>query len=213
MSEEKKLRVGILETGGPPQELGGAFDDYPGMVRGWLRPLDAEFITYSVLNGELPDDPRSCDLWVITGSKYGVYEDHPWIAPLEEFIRRVRDAQRKMIGICFGHQIIAQALGGSVRKSGKGWGLGVYDYEPEDWPQELGENPEKISVQSYHQDQIERLPDGARRVATSDFCENAVLWYPGFALTVQGHPEFSGRYVNVLLDLRRGAGEAIRAPG
>ena len=204
MSKKSKLRVGILETGRPPEELGGKFGDYPEMVRKWLTPLEAEFTSYAVLDGELPDDPTSCDLWVITGSKFAVYEDHPWIAPLEAFIRSVRDAGRKMIGICFGHQIIAQALGGIVRKSDKGWGLGVMPYEPADWPKELGEKPEQIDIQSYHQDQIETPPEGAKRIAGSEFCEYAALWYPGFALTVQGHPEFSPPYLSVLLDLRRG---------
>lgn len=204
MSENKKLRVGILETGRPPEELGGEYGDYPDMVRNWLAPLEAEFTSYAVLEGELPEDPASCDLWVITGSKFAVYEDHPWIVPLEAFIRAVRDAQRKMIGICFGHQIIAQALGGTVRKSGKGWALGVQEYMTDDWPEELGERPDRIAIQSYHQDQIESLPKDARRIGTSEFCENAALWYPGFALTVQGHPEFSESYVSVLLDLRRG---------
>lgn len=204
MIENKKLRVGILETGRPPEELGGKFGDYPEMVRNWLAPLDAEFVSYAVLDGELPDDPASCDLWVITGSKFAVYEDRPWIAPLEAFIRSVRDARRKMIGICFGHQIIAQALGGTVRKSDKGWGLGVIEYTTDGWPEELGEKPDNIAIQSYHQDQVESLPEGARRIGTSDFCENAALWYPGFALTVQGHPEFSPPYLSVLLDMRRG---------
>ena len=94
------------------------------MVRKWLAGLDAEFTSYAVLDGKLPDDPTSCDLWVITGSKFAVYEDHPWIAPLEAFIRSVRDAGRKMIGICFGHQIAAEALGGHAEKSARGWGVG-----------------------------------------------------------------------------------------
>lgn len=204
MSKKSKLRVGILETGRPPEELGGAFGDYPEMVRNWLAPLEAEFTSYAVLDGELPDDPTSCDLWVITGSKFAVYEDHPWIAPLEAFVRSVRDARGKMVGICFGHQIIAQALGGKVTKSDKGWGLGVIEYATGDWPEELGEKPDNIAIQSYHQDQIVTPPEGAKRIASSDFCENAALWYPGFALTVQGHPEFTPPYLSVLMDLRRG---------
>jgi GMP synthase-like glutamine amidotransferase len=204
MSKDRKLRIGILETGGPPVELDDRFGDYATMVRDWLHPLDAEFVSYAVADGEFPDDPAACDLWVITGSKFATYEDHSWIAPLEDFIRRVRDARRKMIGICFGHQIIAQALGGVVRKSDKGWALGAEDYHFSDWPRALGEQPDTFAIQSYHQDQVEELPPGARHVASTATCENAALWYPGFALTVQGHPEFAPNYVGALLDLRRG---------
>ncbi len=196
--------VGVLETGRPPEDLAPAFGDYPGMVGDWLAPLGAGIRPFAVLDGEFPASPAECDLWVITGSRFGVYEGHDWIAPLEEFIRICHDSKRPMVGICFGHQIIAQALGGVVRKSAKGWGIGVHDYTPVNWPAALGRAPERIALQSWHQDQIEDLPDAAWRIATSEFCENAALWYPGFALTFQGHPEFPADYVRALIDLRRG---------
>lgn len=203
--ESIPLRVGILETGRPPEELAASYPDYPGMVAEWLAPLPAEFTSFAVLDGEIPADPSACDLWVITGSKFGVYEDHSWIAPLEGFIRACRDAGKKMIGICFGHQIIAQALGGKVSKSQKGWSLGVQDYAVTGWPEGLGTAPEAITLQAYHQDQVDAAPDGAEVIAASDFCPIAGLWYPGFALTFQGHPEFRAPYTSALLDSRKGS--------
>lgn len=200
----KTLRIGILETGRPPEELASEYGDYPGMVRSWLGNLDAGFSSYAVLDGTFPDSPDQADLWVITGSKFGAYEDHPWIPPLEAFIRDARGAGKLMLGICFGHQIIAQALGGVVRKSDKGWGLGVHEYPPTaDWPDDLGP-PAQIAIQAYHQDQVEVTPQGAKTIAATDFCENAALWYPGFALTVQGHPEFAKPYASALVESRRG---------
>lgn len=196
--------IGVLETGRPPEELHEIYGDYPGMVADWLGPLDARFISYPVLDGKVPADPKEADLWVITGSKFGAYEDHPWIPPLEAFIRACKDASVMMFGICFGHQIIAQALGGTVRKSTKGWGLGVHEYDFVNWPSELGERPQNLAIQAYHQDQVEDLPKGAEVIAQSPFCEAAALWYPGFALTVQGHPEFAKPYASALLECRRG---------
>lgn len=201
---DQKINVGVLETGRPPEELASEHGDYPSMVSSWLSGLDAAFSSFAILDGEFPNSPKDCDLWVITGSKFGAYEDHPWIPPLEEFIRSVRKAGGLMFGICFGHQLIAQALGGTVRKSDKGWGLGVHEYDTTNWPQELGEAPEGIAIQAFHQDQVEALPDGAKSIASSDFCEHAALWYPGFALTVQGHPEFSKSYASALIKSRRG---------
>ncbi|MEM9629829.1 MAG: type 1 glutamine amidotransferase [Pseudomonadota bacterium] len=202
---DKPIRVGILETGRPPVELADAHGDYPGMVRQWLDVLDAEYSSYAVLDMEFPVNAHEADLWVITGSKFGAYEDHPWIPPLEEFVREVRSAGKLMFGICFGHQIIAQALGGVVRKSGKGWGLGVHEYPTTcSWPDELGEAPEKIAIQAYHQDQVEEAPENAVTIASTEFCEHAGLWYPGFAITVQGHPEFGKPYASALLESRRG---------
>lgn len=203
---DQKIRVGILETGRPPDNLAPVYGDYPGMVQQWLGNMDAEFSSYAVLDGEFPASPNDADLWVITGSKFGAYEDHAWIPPLEEFIRHVRSAERLMFGICFGHQIIAQALGGVVRKSEKGWGLGVHEYPTTDnWPAELGNAPEKIAIQAYHQDQVEEKPEDAITIATTEFCEHGALWYPGFAITVQGHPEFAKPYASDLLESRRGS--------
>ena len=200
----KRPVIGILETGRPPEELAPEHGNYPSMVQDWLDLPEAEYKNFAALDGQLPDSPRAADLWVITGSRFGVYDGDPWIAALEGFVRDCRDAGVPMVGICFGHQVIAQALGGDVGKSDKGWGLGVHDYVPRDWPAALGQAPEKIAIQAYHQDQVFTPPQGAETIASSDFCEHAALWYPGFALTVQGHPEFGKPYTKALLESRRG---------
>jgi GMP synthase-like glutamine amidotransferase len=150
--------IGVLETGRPPEELAPGHGDYLAMVASWIGEAEAEFKGFAVLDGVLPGDPADADLWVITGSKFGAYEDHAWIAPLEGFIRACRAAGRPMMGICFGHQIIAQALGGVVRKSAKGWGIGIHDYTAVNWPIDLGPAPDTIALQAFHQDQVEELP-------------------------------------------------------
>ncbi len=194
----KPLKIGILECGRPVDEVVRNHGSYPEIFERWLNPLNGEFQSFAVLDGILPDNPMVCDLWVITGSRFAAYEDHTWIPLLETFIRDCRDAGQKMVGICFGHQIIARALGGVVEKSDKGWGLGVHDYTTSGWPGFDNAPSPSLKLQAYHQDQVLRLPDGAKNIATSDFCENAALWYPGFALTVQGHPEM---YSELVLDL------------
>lgn len=198
------IRLGILETGRPPEELGKTYGDYPEMMKNWLALPESEVLRFAVLDGEIPAAADVADLWVITGSRHGVYEDHPWIAPFENFIRSCRDASVPMIGICFGHQIIAQALGGRVEKSGKGWGLGVHQYDIIPANKSLEQLGDTLSLQAVHQDQVVDVPQGAERLARSQFCENAALLYPGFALTFQGHPEFGPAFVRDLLTLRRG---------
>jgi len=200
---KNKLKIGILETGRLPDELQLIHGDYPSMFVSWLAPFDADIHIFAALDGVLPDSPQDCDLWVVTGSRFGAYEDHAWIASLEEFIRACRDAGQKMVGICFGHQIIAQAMGGTVEKSDKGWGLGVHDYSLSGWPG--GTDPDGLRIQAFHQDQVVAAPPDAVQIARSDFCEFAGLWYPGFALTVQGHPEFSADYARDLMESRRGS--------
>lgn len=197
--------IGILETGRPPAELVPEHGNYPDMVRSWLDLPGAEFRSFALLDGEIPQDPVAADLWVITGSKFGVYEGHDWIAPAEAFIRACQGAAVPMVGICFGHQLIAQALGGVVEKSDRGWGLGVHRYAPVNWPAGLGQVPETIALQAFHQDQVITPPKDAETIAESEFCPYAALWYPGFALTVQGHPEFDKPFTRDLLESRRGA--------
>lgn len=201
-----ELKIGILETGRPPEELSPKYGSYPNMIANWLSHLDGEISTYRVLDGEFPQSVTQCDLWVITGSKFGCYEDHDWIKPLEEFIRNAKTAGKLMFGICFGHQVIAQALGGEVQKFAKGWALGIHQYSTQNWPDELGNAPDKINLQAYHQDQIITLPKGAEPIASSKFCKFAAVYYPDFGFTVQGHPEFSDAYAHDLLEFRRDNG-------
>ena len=194
------LRIGILETGGPPDTLAGAFSSYSEMVQTWLAPLGGHFEVWKTIDGSLPDHPSEADLWVITGSRLGVYDDIGWVSKLESFVRSCRDAGQPMVGICFGHQIIASALGGRVTKSPKGWGVGVHSYDPANWPEQiLGTAPKKLGFPVFHQDQVIEKPAVAQTIAQSEFCEFAALWYPGFAVTVQGHPEFTLEYVTALL--------------
>lgn len=200
----RKPCIGILETGRPPVELGEVYRDYPEMAVQWLSGVDATFTRFAVLDNQFPADVKDADLWLIMGSKFGVYDGDPWISRLEEFVRATHLAGGRMFGICFGHQVIAKALGGTVIKSPKGWGVGVYRYDvTENWPPLFGPRPDALTIQAFHQDQVVSPPPGARLLATSEFCPYAAFWYPGFAVTVQGHPEFSRDYVANLLEGRR----------
>ncbi len=134
MTPAPVFTVGILETGVPPEDLAARYGRYDAMVRRMLGD-GFDYQTYRVRDGDLPEAPDAHPAYVITGSSAGVYDDLPWIAPLEDFIRAVHGRAR-MVGVCFGHQVMAQALGGRVEKSSKGWGLGLHGYAV-DAPQPL----------------------------------------------------------------------------
>jgi len=207
MSQTKALKIGLLETGRPPEELQN-FADYPTKFERLLRGADdnLSFQRWAVLDDDIPDDVHACDAWLITGSRFGAYEDHSWIEPLMAFIRKTHQANVPLIGICFGHQIIAQALGGKVEKSDKGWGVSVHSYElldNNDKPKWLESDKDSFDIQCFHQDQVVQLPATADVLASSDFCPYAMLSYGNQALTFQGHPEFSGDYGQALIDVRR----------
>ena len=204
----KQISVGILETGLPPEEYREQFGSYPDMFKQLLNDCDQQIECryFHVLDDEIPQDPSICDAWLITGSKFGAYESHPWIAPLSDFIRKAFEKDIAMIGICFGHQLIAQALGGRVIKSPKGWSLGVTQYSvdrPMHW---MSEQATTFAIQAYHQDQVVELPENTTVIAHSDFCPYAALNFNDRAISFQGHPEFSAAYTEKLLTNRRDQG-------
>jgi len=149
------LKVGILQTGNPPPPLGDRFGSYSAMVQELLGP-QYEFTTFEVRNGELPAQAESCAAYVITGSASGVYDGDTWIGTLKDFVRDA-SGRAAMVGICFGHQVMAEAFGGRVIKSPKGWGIGLHRYDVHqraDWMDEA----HSIAVPASHQDQIVKLP-------------------------------------------------------
>ena len=202
--------IGVLETGPVATALQPAYGRYGRMFETMMRPHfpDAEFAYIAVYDGELPVAPDAATAWIITGSKFGAYETHPWIPPFEEFLRAVYAARIPMAGICFGHQILAQALGGTVVKSEKGWGLGTHRYQITRSPNWMKFTSDIYTSHAIHQDQVTAIPDDATVLATSDFCEYAALAYgdpdaPN-AITLQPHPELDAEFVERLIKIRRG---------
>lgn len=185
------MLIGILETGRPHEAL-KQHGSYPEMFERLLgaEASEFQFRSYAAIDGEVPSDPRECDAWLVTGSRHGAYERLPWMLRIEELLRKAVAAKVPVIGICFGHQLLAQALGGKVVKSDKGWGFGLHDYQLTDAPSFGGKRPEKVTIAAVHQDQVVEVPQGGRLIGGSDFCPNAVIAYGDTALTFQGHPEF-----------------------
>lgn len=181
------------------------FKDYPGMFAQLLLAEDSslELSSFAALDGELPQNLEACDAYLITGSRFGVYEDHQWIRDLEALVRDLFAAAKPVIGICFGHQIIAQALGGQVGKSRKGWGVGVHTWKLEEKPDWMNHKDEHFSMLVSHQDQVHTLPANGKTLAQSEFCSIAAFQIGSTALGFQGHPEFSKDYSEAIMELRR----------
>ncbi len=204
------MKIGILETGEVHQDLRERHGDYPEMFRRLLSAADPtlDFTTVRVVAGELPASPHAADGWVVTGSRHGVYDDLPWIAPLKDFLRACVADRVPVVGICFGHQLLAEALGGHAVKSDRGWGLGVQDYEIVARPSWLRHVPDHFAARALHQDQVITLPADATVLARSPHCDLAAVAYGDpehpTAVSLQPHPEFGAAYMDELLALRAG---------
>ena len=171
------------------------------MFQAMLGP-NATYRTFDAVAGELPEEPEVCDAYVITGSPAGVYDDLPWIAPLAAFLQRAK-GKAKLVGICFGHQIMAQVFGGTVVRSEKGIGLGLHEYaiiETAPWIDDRA----PISIAISHQDQVVTVPPSARVVGGSDFAPYGILAYVDQpAISFQCHPEFEPDFAVALVERQR----------
>ena len=187
------MLIGILQTGESPDALRADMGDYPDFFETLLAGRGLTFRRWAVLRNEFPASVNDCDGWLITGSRFGAYEDHPWIPPLEDFIRAAYAAHVPVVGVCFGHQIIAQAMGGRVEKYPGGWSVGPTEYAFDD---------QTYTLNAWHQDQVVQKPEMAKVLSSTAFCENAALLYDDRMFTVQPHPEFRKEFMEGLIKYR-----------
>ncbi len=199
------MKLGILKTDTVRPEWVPEFGEYPDMFVGLLGKVDPdlEFRVYDVEQGQYPADIDEVDAYLITGSKSSVYDDKPWIATLMDFVRELDRRRKKLVGICFGHQLVAQALGGKTEKSAKGWGVGLHTHRFSEVPAWHDRQDMDFGILVSHQDQVVRNATGAKVLASSEFCENAVCQIGNHILTFQGHPEFVPEYSREIMEFRR----------
>jgi GMP synthase (glutamine-hydrolysing) len=188
------MKIGILQCGHFPTADGFPKQTYGDLYARMLAGHGFEFRTWSVVDMDHPASIHDADGWLISGSKHGAYEDLPFIPPLEDFLRRAYSADVPLVGICFGHQVLAKALGGHVEKFDGGWSVGRQTYCLDG---------DEMALNAWHQDQVTKPPADARTIGTSAFCEHAALAYKGRAFSVQPHPEFDAAEVQLLLHVRR----------
>ncbi len=200
------MKLGILAAGITPDELIGEHGSYADMVIQLLENTqsDYSFEVFDVRDDHFPSSINDCDAWVISGSKFNAYDREPWMLQLREMIKEIYAAKKPLIGICFGHQIIASTFGAELNKFEGGWGLGLHEYDVKPGFDFVPTDVKKFSLNAIHQDQVLTKPDNSEVFASSEFCPFAGLVYGDLIFSVQAHPEFNGKFEKELLELRSG---------
>lgn len=197
------LKLAILDADILYDSLRPRYQCYGKMFSDLLSATGAqwELKIFSVINGEYPEDGENFDAFLITGSKFDSFAETPWIVQLRDYIFQLYTQRKPMLGICFGHQVLAHALGGTAGRSDAGWGLGVMQYQIKETLPFI-DSGEDIALIVSHQDQVQALPPGAATVLSNDFCQYAAFQIPRNVLAIQGHPEFTVEYASDLLKIR-----------
>ncbi len=197
------MKIAILETGSPPTSLAPRFGRYGQMFEHLLGDHAFDWETIDVRSAALPQRPEDFDGYLITGSSAGVYDADAWIVRTRTFLREAK-GKAALVGVCFGHQLMAEAFGGEVIKSPKGWGLGLHHYEVMNHRPWM-DGAQTIAAAASHQDQVVVAPPNATILAGNDFTPCGMLAYDDQpAISIQLHPEFDPAYAKALIAARRG---------
>ena len=201
------MKIGILQCDHVLVQFQPVFGDYPEMLATLFAKVapDCRFKVYQVQSLEYPQDLNECDAYITTGSRHGVNDDYDWINRLEVFICELDRAKKPLVGICFGHQLMVKALGGIVKKSDKGWGIGVTHNQIVDSKSWMKPYQDRLNLIASHQDQVLCLPKSVKMdvLVSSPFCPYYMLTYGDHFISVQGHPEFTKNYSAALMNFRR----------
>lgn len=201
----RTLSVGLLLCDDVPQDGRERFGNYLGMFERGLESVNADIrlTAYDAYKGVLPGSVSDHDGYLISGSGASVFEDLQWIRDLMEFVRQADVASIDMVGICFGHQLIAHALGGEAVRSDNGWGFGIHGARLDQIPKWMSTDDRNFRLVVIHQDQVETLPPGFSTLASNDFCPNSMISNGRNMLGIQGHPEFDKAYCAYRAAFRR----------
>ncbi|KAI1367633.1 putative class I glutamine amidotransferase [Xylaria arbuscula] len=213
------IRLAILEADTPAPGIKSKYQSYGGVFTYLFKRACASLPNPVSLESRLTlsahdivndltayPDPETIDAILITGSKYNAFDSDEWIARLVQYTKRCLEGGRiRVIGICFGHQIIGRALDAELGRNTRGWEVSVVEHELTDEGKKVF-GLEKMSIHQMHRDAVLSFPPGVIQLARTEVCANQAMYIPGRMISVQGHPEFTEDMVREILEMRKYGG-------
>lgn len=197
-----RIRLGILQTNHDKSvEVGDAFPDDAHRFRDLFDQQADRFHyrVYMTIGGEVPQNLDDNDAYLITGSPLSVLDQHVFTDDLLDFIRRCDAAKKPLVGACFGHQAIALALGGEVKRSEHGYNVGIETHHFTTQHPWMKPNARELSLYMFHEDYVATLPEGCETLASSARCTYTSFTKGQHIVTTQAHPEFSHEFMSCVL--------------
>ena len=199
------MHICILDNDTLDGELARRYTSFGAMFVQLFNSVEAQW-TYDIFSTQRGEYPASFDAYdavLLTGSASDAFSDEAWVVELRQRVTRLLAEHKKMVGVCFGHQLIGLCMGAPVGRAPQGWGKGrmAYNWHRQDLPG--CEERQQIALYVSHQDQVLALPPGASLVASSDFCPVAAFTVGEYVFCVQAHPEFDAFFSQALLDKHR----------
>lgn len=187
------MKVGLIECGPVPDEFVSRFGNTARWIEQLLgksarSPVDVR--SYLAYENALPGAADTADVWIIGGSAHSVTEQTPWMLALQAWIRATYRTT-KIVGICFGHQIVAKAFDGEVGRSSSGWHAGIETYKVDHHPSWMRPEAGCVNFVASHQDEVLKPPTGARVLGGNAACRNGMLLIEDRIFTIQLHPEMT----------------------
>jgi GMP synthase-like glutamine amidotransferase len=199
------MKLCILDNDILEGQLGATYESFGAMFIRLFRGVGANWTMhiYNTQHGQYPASFDAYDAVLLTGSRADSFSDEPWVVELRQRVTGLLRQKKKMVGVCFGHQLIAYCLGAPVGRAPQGWGVGrlTYDWHRPDLPHQAART--QISLLASHQDQVFEVPPGASLVASNEFCPVAAFTVGDAVFCIQPHPEFEEALSEHLMDKRR----------
>ena len=195
------MKIGLLKCDTVSSKMMGLAGDFSDMFKVLFSDFTPgiELVVYDVTCSEYPSSLDEVDGFISTGSRYSVYDNEPWVLGLRDFVKTLHEKKKKHIGICFGHQMIAHAIGGVTVKSDRGWGVGMKKVNIIKKMPWMDPPLDEYDLNVTHMDQVEKLPPGAVHLGVNSHCPYSMFQVGDHFLSMQAHPEFDAPFVKELI--------------